>query len=145
MSSGKAFQTKEFQKLKRQWYKKLEQSGFKDLEAHENSEYVVNDVELRRMRALAVDPSRAEWYRCVARYAHSNLFEKKVHKAIYMLYAEQLSHREIWERLRDDAIYSNEVPSVHTVAHVVRKYDRKLKALIKAGTLDKALEHDQTT
>lgn len=142
---SKAFQTKEFKKLKSEWYKKLEQSGFKDIEAHERSEYEVIDTELRRIKSLAVDPSRAEWYRCVARYAHSNLFERKVHKAIYQLYAEQLPHAEIARKLSGDPTYTNEPVSPMTVWRVVRKYDRRLKALIKAGTLDKALEHDQTT
>jgi len=136
--SSKVFQTKEFKKLKSEWYKKLEQSGFKDIEAHERSEYEVNDKELRRIKALAVDPSRAEWHQCVSRYANSNLFERKLHKVIYQLYSENVPRQEIYARLKVDPVFSQEIHT-HTAHHVIRKYDRRLKAMIKAGTFEKAL------
>lgn len=136
--SSKVFQTKEFKKLKSEWYKKLEQTGFKDIEAHEKSEYEVNDKELRNIRALAADPSRAEWYRCVSQYANSNLFERKLHKAIYQLHAEQVPYKEIYERLRNNPIYAGEILP-RTVEHVVGKYNRRLRSMVKAGTLDKVL------
>lgn len=136
---SKVFQTKEFKKLKSEWYKKLEQSGFKDIEAHERSEYEVNDTELRRIKALAVDPSRAEWFQCVAKYSHSDLFERKIHKAIYQLYASQTPQNEISHKLSQDPTYANESLSPMTVWRVIRKYDRRLKAMIKAGTFEKVL------
>lgn len=137
------YKTKEFKALQADWYKKLKQTGFHDIEAHERSEYEVNDKELRRVRALAGDPARAEWYRCLARFAESNLFEKKIHKAIWRMHAEQMPPRDIYNALRNDPIYEQELKP-YLVEYTIRKYDRRLKALIKDGTLDKALDASET-
>lgn len=137
------YKTKEFKALQADWYRKLKQTGFNDIEAHERSEYEVNDVELRRIKGLAGDPSRAEWHRCVARFAESNMFERKLHQAIYRLHAEDRTNQEVYEILRNDPIYAGEILP-RTVERVVRKYNRRLKALIKAGTLDKALDASET-
>jgi hypothetical protein len=96
----KFFETKEFQKLNRQWKKKLKASGFKDIERNEHRlsmySYEVFD---------AYDPLTEDYYNKALNFLQSHTFQSDLDRFIWSLHANGRSVREISSELESSTIY----------------------------------------
>lgn len=93
-----------FKKLKAEWYRKLEKSGFEDAE---------NRLGLKKYHSFGwlVMPERdvkrelaTEYFRRAAQFAHSHKFDSETEKRIWQLHSEGTTFRDIIKLLRKEHI-----------------------------------------
>jgi hypothetical protein len=113
-----------FKDLQAKWYRKLERTGFKDLEdklerlkeysttkwkeghpakARQQSKEKQND------HFLAAVASKEEYYRAAGHWLYDHKFDKKVEFKVWELHAEGATARQIYTKLR---LTKNEVRSI---------------------------------
>jgi hypothetical protein len=79
--------TEEFKKLKKEWYGKLAEAGFKDAEL--NPPLDMDTAHTLDMAAVQ------EHYMQVAQYLHYGEFEAPIEKAVWFVYSEGYSVRNV--------------------------------------------------
>lgn len=123
--------SKEFKRLEKLWYKKLEKSGFEDLERGSGSQ----DKPLRSVSAdefnLFLNRTqhggfhfKQEYYRIAGHFLHDNRFESKFDKKVWSLHAQGISIRKIVKilKLEKIATYRKEVDET------IRRLANKMKS-----------------
>lgn len=93
--------SKEFKKLKNKWYKKLEESGFDDIEYTGESDGVLQTFDSYKARKMLKDWSAVtlegteEYFRLARQFLHSHQFEDVREKLIWEAHSEGVGIREI--------------------------------------------------
>lgn len=88
--------------LQKEWYKKLKDDGFTDIENDEdhlkfyNSQFAAQFVE----RDSYVWEAKAEYYRMAEHFLHEYEFESELEKVIWEYHANALSYRDIAKVLK---------------------------------------------
>jgi|GEM_PF-5044513 len=102
------FETEQFLKLKREWDKKLKESGFKDIESDTSKtpRLKKNTSDFENKRAFEV------FYEFSLKKSN---FKKPVHRAYFKLYCEGLTYKAIAESLKRDKT---------TIFEVVKRYKK---------------------
>ncbi len=94
---------KDFDKLQKVWYKKLEKSGFIDIEdtaVEHNPLKRWSSCDFRnKARARRYGPT-LDYFTNATHFLHDNLWESEADKKIWALHAEGLSIREIAKKTR---------------------------------------------
>jgi hypothetical protein len=104
---------KAFQKLQAEWYAKLKETGFTDIEASGR----LPEIDYRN--ATIRDREAIQAYFTVAgAYVHSGHFEQNEHLDVWLLHAEGLSVREIAAKLDIDR---------NAVHAVIKEHRRRAK------------------
>lgn len=116
------YKTKEFKKLKDTWYKKLEKSGFVDVEASEDSlKEWDSSITLRYDKHIIA--SKEEYFRLAGKFLFSYEFESERDTAIWQLHSDGLSLREIATQLKKKKYKINSMSNVNLV---VKKLAQKM-------------------
>jgi hypothetical protein len=105
-------QSKEFVELQEQWYKKLKDSGFNDIEQDENylltSAYNMFNPNRNKVGSIqgVVDRmnSKAEYYRLAGHFLHEFKFPTELEKEIWDLHSQGISHRNIILKLKQKGV-----------------------------------------
>lgn len=93
------FKTKEFKKLKDKWYKKLEKSGFIDVEQDENTLIDWDSFRFGTARNKSHYEHHQEYFSYSGEFLHTNEFESHKEHQIWSLHAEGKSIKEIADTL----------------------------------------------
>lgn len=119
------FRTKQFKDLKDSWYKKLEDSGFKDIETDESMlKWSATSQFAQSVKNNGVEGQEAagEYYRVAGFFLHDNKFENKLYKSIWRLHSEGISIREIPSVLAKEGVNT----TVARVRRILEKLRKKL-------------------
>lgn len=95
--------TKQFNKLKNTWNKKLKSEGFKDIEGDHDIVITDGSFSVRRFfERNSYDSYKAKerYYQLAGHFLHETLFESKLHKNIWKLHSEGVSARDIAEKIK---------------------------------------------
>lgn len=61
-------------------------------------------------------------------YLTYGVFERRVHREIYEMHVNRVTQQQIYERLKADPIFSDEIKP-GTVGYVIRNHNKRLQAL----------------
>jgi hypothetical protein len=118
----------EFNKLKALWYKKLERSGFKDIEQDEvyfkNSN--VSVIDQRRVTWQ----SQAEYYQMATDFLNVHPFKSRVERIIWEYHANGISTRDIADIL--NKVRKNKILRM-TVWRIVKRLEIIMKKMYLVG------------
>jgi hypothetical protein len=102
----KFYLTSEFKSLENEWYQRLEESGFHDIENRDNPDGMLKTdrsvVEFDETRIESVgfrSEARALYFRNGAEVLKSYPFENETHRRIWQLHMDGLSNREIARKI----------------------------------------------
>ena len=127
--------SKEFKELKSFWYKKLEESGFKDLENDEGviawrkgqtSSDFIHNILSRRGCALQVK----EHYRFASHYLHKANFKSELERQVWELYCEGLSSRKIVSELKNRPEKLKEIVFQNKVLAIINEHKLSMREVI---------------
>lgn len=92
------FRTPEFIELKDQWYQKLKEEGFEDLE--DESQYIkkIQHLHFFRWTPLKIQTQRDYYIHCEY-FLNSHSFKKEQHRKIWELYTKGVPFRKISEKV----------------------------------------------
>lgn len=88
-------QDKEFLKLKKFWYKKLEKSGFSDCEQDEDNLKIWDGHRIKAKYTPDTFQAKEEYYRMAGNFLNDHTFEDKMDKLIWEFHTEGHSAPEI--------------------------------------------------
>lgn len=91
--------SKEFKRLKKLWYAKLEKSGFEDIESDEDNLKVWSSRWARK-RYVADAASRAEYYNMATRFLIDYNFDDEIDRIIWEYHSNSISYRDIAKLLK---------------------------------------------
>lgn len=93
------FQTKSFKNLKKEWYKKLEQSGFKDAETEHYLKEWDSHYFQSRIEPDLFDIKQTYFYQA-EQFLQTDSFDSNLDREIWRLHSDGLSYREICTRIK---------------------------------------------
>lgn len=93
--SSNPYNSKDFKKLQAVWEKKLEQSGFEDIEQADGNLKTWHSEWYKYRSGLEVDMGREEYYRHAGYFLYEYQFKNEMERRIWELHAEGLSIRNI--------------------------------------------------
>lgn len=115
------FQTKEFNRLKEKWYKKLEDSGYRDIEQDENHLKEWDSYAFKSRYNKHLYASKETYFQLAGQFLHTFEFESKRHKVIWELHSNGMSITQIANALKSKRFKSPNRTSVHTVVQALSK------------------------
>lgn len=119
LKKQKYYETDEFKQLQDEWYAKLQEDGFKDIEDHKTG-FVEPPFRHRSYKADVQYEATEEYFRLCRHYLTNGAFKSDLDKEIWSMHTEGATYRNIAEKL-----------SQHTTT-VFRKVKR-YKKLMKKG------------
>jgi len=98
------FRTKKFKELQERWYKKLEKSGFEDVEDMTLNEPLLKNWDNFRYRKVTPEEyeSRTRYYSNCRDVLNTYPFERAIHRRIWELHTEGLSLRQIEKTIKKE-------------------------------------------
>lgn len=118
-----SFNSKEFKKLKTIWYKKLEKSGFEDVEANE-FDLKVSAREIFRKKVQATRQSKEDYYYMASTFLNEYIFPNELSRIIWEYHANGLGKYKIATVLNKAKITKINETAVYTII-------AELKAIMK--------------
>lgn len=112
----------DFKKLEKEWYGKLAESGFQDIEvsSHENRFLKKWSFNLSRKRWNLIHyETTLEYYKKAQDLLNSFKFKNRIHKKIWKLHASGLSERKIAHKIK---IYKKSM-----VHYIIAQISREIK------------------
>lgn len=103
--------SKEFKELQKEWYKKLKDSGFRDVEKNERELIAPSEI------APETFEETVAYYRMARRFLEDHDFVSPFNAAVWFLHCEGLSAREIAREFRR---------SNSTISTLVSLYESKM-------------------
>lgn len=94
-----------FEQLKAKWYKKLEKSGFEDIESDENNLKVWSSI-FARKNSPEVWQARAEYYQMATNFLEDYKFSNDVEKIVWEYHSNGISMRDISKLLKKARVKS---------------------------------------
>lgn len=85
----------EFDKLQEEWYRKLRESGFNDIESDEFNLKIWSDRFIQQHADPVLWQAKEEYYRLAERFLNEHKFESNLDKVIWEYHANALSARSI--------------------------------------------------
>lgn len=119
----KFWTTPKFKKLQQVWEKKLEDSGFIDIENPQSTRFLKEAAPCHRYKRVdaLTREARATYYELMGHWFFEEMFEDPVHEFIMRLKKDGLQHREISERLKKQGLKN----SRETIRVIIRYYEHK--------------------
>lgn len=115
MADKKYFETDEFKQQQKEWYEKIKQDGFKDLE-NENEKIKPEIFSAHRIFKINESDQQDN------RYILNNFnFKKELHKKIFELYASGLSSRKIEKEINKQLSQSRIVRLINRIKTEAKK------------------------
>lgn len=115
------------QKLINEWYGKLKDSGFEDIEKYEYSTYSMTDSLDKQKLHADVWQAKQEYYLLASRFLDETEFDNEREKIIWTYHSEGLSIRNIAKILFETGVAKTNNKS--TVGVVVKRLETKMKSL----------------
>lgn len=111
---------KQFKILNDQWYKKLKNEGFEDIEESETRLHKWSPP-LTRFNAEIFE-SKQVYYQLAGQFLHEHIFESNLHKKVWELHSEGIEGREIAKSVKQ--IKKTKVYSIINIlkAEMIKKY-----------------------
>jgi hypothetical protein len=113
----------EFLKLQKEWYRKVQESGFHDIECFEGDELVLSRPSPSDyFRASSFEREMREQYYlaiCHAVHAEDTVFKNDVHRYVMQRHAEGAKAKTISEELEA----KGHIRHRHSIRFIVRKYE----------------------
>lgn len=112
------YKTEKFKKLQTEWYRKLEKSGFEDIETHQNGKdflKVWHSAYFQTKYSPASFEFKREYYRAAALFLQRHVFETEREKKIWERHSEGWSLRRIAREFR------TKVCRVHKIVRILVK------------------------
>lgn len=119
-----SFNSKEFKKLKAKWYKKLEKSGFEDVERDEFN-FKVDGKEIFRKKVQATKQSKEDYYYLASCFLHEHTFPDELSKIIWEYHANGLSKYSIAGILNKTKVTKTNETSVYYIIAELREIMKK--------------------
>lgn len=102
---------KELKKLQSEWYAKLKESGFHDIEQNDNND-AKPDGNLKQWHSQVfyyrhkegVLEDRQEYYRLAGQFLYDHDFHNEIHKVVWACHSDGLSVTEIARKLNRDGL-----------------------------------------
>jgi hypothetical protein len=113
----KFHETEQFKKQQREWYERLKETGFRDIEV-----LIGNEQKLMQYSRPYRDVDKLEYYQTLTHHFFQEKFENETHKWIMLWRSDGWKIREISERLK-----MMELSPSHreTVRYIIRRYEVK--------------------
>ncbi len=108
-----SFNTKEFKELQAKWYRKLQLSGFKDIERNENSLY-----QPTKGLPMTIEET-TQYYKLARTYLEVAEFESDLELAVWFLHSQGLTGAEMTKVLST---------STSTISRILTKHDKRMLA-----------------
>lgn len=118
--SSDTFRTKKFLELKEKWYKKLEKSGFDDIETDEDNLKEWDTSIFSRYNQHTIG-AKEEYFRLAGQFLNTYQFKNKRDRLIWELHAEGLSFNDIAKRLKSAGFKVNSRSSMHLTVKSLSK------------------------
>ena len=114
MGQTKYYNKKDFKKLQNEWYKKLKEGGFNDIEFGLNNTPFIEQHEFDRISIIenAKNDRREEYYSLASKYYWENMFKSELDKLIWYYHSEGVPAQKIVLNLKKDG-YSISKPTVY--------------------------------
>lgn len=93
----KYYNTKEFEALHKEWQKKLEDSGFVDVEQADGHLKQYHASLFRRKKTKTFNSTKKEYYRIAGQFLHMHRFKNQLEHDIWSAHCVGKSFREIGE------------------------------------------------
>lgn len=113
----------DYEKLRAVWYKKLEQSGFEDIEQDEDNLKVWSSRYARKSYVRTI-PARVAYREAAEDFLRDYKFESELDKVIWEYHVEAVS-------IRDMSATLNKALGIKTTRNSVHKTIKRLKAAMR--------------
>lgn len=113
--------SKEFLELKSKWYKKLEKSGFEDIEQDDEALKKWSNSIGRHESQRNKIPSIETYYRLAGQFLYDHKFKSKKENIVWKLHSEGLSIRAIVEFVKSKRFKNPYFSSVQNIIEDLRK------------------------
>lgn len=101
MARAKKRKSQDYQTLKTVWYKKLEKSGFRDIEQDEyNFRHVAHSSYFSRPQSLQSWRAKEGYYTMARKFLHEYKFKSNLEKVIWEYHSEGIGHSAIAKLLK---------------------------------------------
>ena len=87
------------QKLQKEWYEKLRQSGFKDIEQEDGNLKIWSKFFTGKLDTLQGE-AKVQYFRAAGQFLHSYQFESAYDKTVWDMHANGISGRSIARQLK---------------------------------------------
>lgn len=113
--------------LQKEWYEKLEKSGFQDIEKDEyNFKTVTHASRFSQEVVARTYEAKSEYYSMCGRFLHEYKFESELERVIFEYHAEAISTRNIAKLLKKVKIIK---PNKDNVSQIIKKLVIKMKKM----------------
>lgn len=136
MSSKKFWDSEEFQKLNKKWQRKLEKSGFEDIEQPDGNlkKWSASYARIRYKKTSAA--AKETYYRYAGQFNYDYTFINPVDRLIWQYHSEGVSIRDIAKILRKKRF---PLKTEKAINQIIKKLAEKMKQhynLTGSGTSD---------
>lgn len=111
----KFHETEEFKKQKKDWYQKLKESGFKDIEV-----VVGNEEKLRQYSKGYANNDKLDYYQALTYYVSSESFDNETDEFIMIRCSNGTKIKDISDELKKN---SKKRSHRETIRYIIRKYE----------------------
>lgn len=92
--------SKDFKSLEALWYKKLEESGFQDIETSEQHLEYWHSRLFQDQNTPDTFKAKEAYYQLAGQFLHDHTFDSPFEQTIWALHCEGLSNRKIYQKLQ---------------------------------------------
>ncbi len=118
----------EYDKLRAEWYKKLKDEGYEDIESSETHLRFYSSTFAREKSLLSWEAKQA-YYQMATTFLAENRFRSKLERIIWEYHANGMSGRDIAKTLEKVKIHINRM----TVWRIVSRLEKKMKKKYLVG------------
>lgn len=94
----------EYKAIQKEWYSKLKQSGFEDIESFDSkgvpNDLMKTDVRIDYSKDPSINQARQDYYRFASQFVYDNVWESVFDKTVWDLHSEGKTEREILESFK---------------------------------------------
>jgi hypothetical protein len=112
------YDSKEFKKLQKEWYKKLEDTGFVDIEVHEGHHRQSRD---KNHNTPTYRASKEEYYRMATYFLNDHKFKSNLEKAIWDYHTNGIGCRDIADLLVKTKVIKTNYTTVWQITKDLRQ------------------------
>lgn len=116
------FQSKDFKKLQKKWYKTLKNKGFNDIEKDEDYLHTYAASFFRFHQNSILEGSKEEYYRLAGQFLYDYTFKDDIEKLIWELHSQGLGGRAISTLLKKKRISI----SKSTIGVIIKKLSEEM-------------------
>lgn len=109
----------DYKKLRDEWYKRLADLGFEDIEGNEDQLKAWHSIKFQKKGKNNTNPanheSKANYYYYATHFLNNHKFEKEIHKLIWEEHTNGVGYRNITKMLTKDGAYDMDAQEVRGI------------------------------